>query len=268
MIDKLILISIGSTVGLGVFFGTVLAVANKTLKVDEDPKIVTVEEILPGLNCGACGYAGCQAFAIALIAGEAPVNGCLAGGKDVADKLAAFLGLAKKETVKKIALIRCNANDKERTKDTEYSGIKTCGAADLVKGVINCSYGCLGYGDCTGACPFGAIAIVHGLPRVDPSKCTACGKCVGACPRTIISVENLTKSGVVFVACNSGDKGAKVKKICAKGCIACAICQKLSEGVFKIENNLARVDYKLAKSKEVEWAKIMGKCPTKVILKT
>lgn len=261
-----ILISILSTAGLGIFFAGILAVANKTLKVEEDPRVATVEEILPGLNCGACGYAGCQVYAEALIKEGASPNLCSAGGADVAKKLAGFLGVEAKATIKKIALLHCNADDTERIKPAEYKGIKTCAAATLINGGLGCRYGCLGYGDCAVICPFDAISMVKGLPRVDPDKCTACGKCTKACPRDLYTIGERNNS-VVIVACNSKDKGAIVRKVCPKGCIACKICEKLSGGIFKVEDNLARVDYKSIKGKETDWEKIMAKCPTKVIIR-
>ena len=267
MTDNLILASILSTVGVGVFFAVVLAAAYKSLKVEEDPNIAAVEKILPGLNCGACGFAGCHAFALSLVKGAASAGGCLVGRKDVADRLSDVLGTTAEEIVKKGAVVHCNANHSERTRNARYVGIESCAAADLVKGVINCAYGCLGYGDCVKACPFGAITMVDGLPRIDSLKCIGGGECVKACPRNIISLEE-DNDGVVLVACNSRDKGARVRKICSKGCTACGICQRLSGDVFKVEDNLARVDYKLAKSKEVDWRNIVEKCPTKVIKKT
>lgn len=265
--NNLILLSIISTTALGIFFASILAVANKTLKIEEDPRILTVENILPGLNCGACGYAGCQAFAMALVKGEAPVNSCLAGGEEMIDKLAASLGIEKKELTKQVAVLHCNANANERTKEADYKGIETCLAANLVKGITNCTYGCIGFGDCSIACPFGAITMIEGLPRVAPDRCTSCGKCIEACPRKLFSIERYN-NGVVAVACSSADTASRVRKICKKGCIACKVCEKLSEGVFKVEGNLARVDYQLAKTKKVDWEKIMSKCPTKVIIKS
>jgi len=264
--DNVMLLAIGSVVGLGVFFAAVLAVANKTLKSEEDPKVADVEGILPGLNCGACGYAGCQAFAIELVKGEALVNGCLAGGQETTDKLAEFLGLEGEEAVKEIAVLHCNANKAERTKSAEYKGIETCKAADIIKGVTNCVYGCLGYGDCAKICPFDAICMAEGLPLVDPDKCTACNKCVEICPRKLFSLE-VYNEGIVIVACNSHYPGAKTKNICSKGCIACKVCEKLSSRVFEVENNLAQIDYELARIKIPDWENIIKKCPTKVIIK-
>ena len=264
--ENIILLSIISTTGLGIFFATILALANKTLKVEEDSRVKAAEEALPGLNCGACGYAGCQAFAIAIVKGKAPVNGCLAGGAETTEELAWLLGRKKKETIRKTAILHCNANENERTKDADYNGIKTCKAANLLKGVIKCSNGCLGYGDCSDICPFSAITMVKGLPIVNYTKCTACGKCVEICPRVLFSIE-IHEKALIYVACSSRDKSQAVKKACSKGCIACGICQKLSDGVFKMENNLAGVDYNIAKTKSVEWDKIMSKCPTKVIVK-
>lgn len=264
--DNTIVISIISMVGLGTFFAIVLAMAHRKFHVKEDPSVLAVEEALSGLNCGACGFASCRVFAASAVKREAPVNSCLAGGEEVASKIADILGVEKEAAEKRVAVLHCGAKDKDRSKKAKYCGISTCAGANLVfGGEIACLYGCLGYGDCEGACPFGAIQMIDGLPKVDVDKCTGCGLCVTACPRGIINLEKFDEE-MLIVACNSHDPGKWVRGICPVGCIACGICEKLSGGVFGVENNLARIDYK-KKDELSDSNKLIEKCPTGTIVK-
>ncbi len=254
-------------VGLGVFFAAILAVADKTMGVEEDKKIVEIEEALPGLNCGACGYAGCHSFALALNRGDAPVAGCLPGGDEAATKLAKLLGLEKGEQVKSVAVLHCNADGEQRKVYAAYKGIQTCQAANKVfGGGVACEYGCLGLSDCQRVCPFGAIKMANGLPVVNAAKCTSCGKCVNVCPLGLYTVEKFIKDEIVVVACSSREKAPVVKKVCGVGCIACKVCEKLSGSVFEVKDNLAKVNYNKADA-QTDWNNIITKCPTKVIVK-
>lgn len=264
--DNTIVISIISMVGLGTFFAVVLAMAHKKFHVEEDPSVLAVEEALLGLNCGACGFASCHVFAVSAVKGQAPVNSCLPGGEEVASKIADVLGVEKKAAEKRVAVVHCGAKDEVRAKKAKYRGVNTCAGANLVfGGEIACLYGCLGYGDCKEACPFGAIQMVDGLPRVDGDKCTGCGLCVAACPRGIISLEKFDE-GMLIVACNSQDPGRLVRKVCPVGCIACGICEKLSGGVFSVKDNLAGIDYK-RKDEVVNGNELIEKCPTGTIIR-
>jgi len=259
--------SVIAMLGLSVFFSVVLAVADRYLRVEEDPRTEKVEHILPGLNCGACGFPNCRAMAEAMVKGEVAPAGCPVAGEDAAKLIAGFLGLEAGKVTKKLAIVHCGADVSQRRKKANYSGIQTCGAADTVFwGGLECRFGCLGFGNCAGSCPFDAIKMVNGLPKVDPEECTACGKCMAACPRTIISLEPFEKKEITFVACSSVDKGALVKKICPVGCIACRVCEKLSKGVFEVKENIAKVDYKKA-APDTNWGLCAEKCPTKTIQK-
>ncbi|MDD5593975.1 MAG: RnfABCDGE type electron transport complex subunit B [Candidatus Margulisbacteria bacterium] len=248
---------------LGFVFAALLALAADYFRQETDPRLSTILTILPGLNCGACGEAGCRAFAEKLINGQVQVSGCLAGGAEVAEKLAKFMGVDQLEVHKKLATVHCGANEKVRTRQANYSGVETCAAATLIAdGGLNCSYACLGYGDCYCACPFDAIRMKEGLPVIDPQKCTACGKCVAACPREIISLRPFENP--VVVACSSRDPGAYVRKICPVGCIACKICENLVPEVFKVVDNLSVMDYSKT---GVNCDPAIEKCPTRCILK-
>ncbi|MFH1791285.1 MAG: RnfABCDGE type electron transport complex subunit B [Candidatus Omnitrophota bacterium] len=264
--DKLIVLAIAGMGGLGLFFAVILAIANQKLKVEEDPKIEGIEKLLPGINCGACGFLSCHDYAVRLAGQGAPVDSCKPGGEAAQKALAAFLGVEARAGERKTAVVHCAADSKTRKKKAVYSGMNTCAGAALVKGAdAACDYGCLGFGDCFAACPFGAIEMVDGLPRIIAGKCVACGKCVSACPRRIISLETPDeKKGLVYVACNSLDRGPETRKVCQVGCIACGICAKMSDNAFIVENNLSKPAYEKIKGLE-NLNDIMLKCPTKVI---
>lgn len=262
-----ILISVMSMVGLGVFFALVLSVADRTMSVKEDKRIADIEGILPGVNCGVCGYSGCHSFAVALSEGDVSTTGCLPGGEETAAKIAVLLGTEKKAVVRSVAVVHCNADFDQRKRYANYKGIETCKAADKVlSGGIACGYGCLGYGDCKTACPFGAITMANGLPIVDSTKCTSCGKCVHACARELFTIEKFIESEIVVVACRSKASCGAVRRVCGVGCIGCKVCEKLTGDVFKVRDNLAEVHYDKA-DKDTDWNKAIEKCPTKVIVK-
>ena len=248
---------------MGFIFAGLLALAADYFKLEEDPRLAAIMAILPGTNCGACGSAGCHNFAERLVKGEVQVSGCVAGGADVAVKLSGVMGVEKPSDIhKKIAAVHCGAKEDQRKVKAHYSGVKTCAAADLVdSGGLMCGYGCLGYGDCFCACPFDAIRMVKGLPVIDPDKCTACGKCVDSCPRKIISI--IPHDHNAMIACSSRDSGANTRKNCPVGCIACKICEKQVPEVFKVENNLAVIDYS---KPGVNCSVAIEKCPTKCIM--
>ncbi len=253
-------ISLGA---FGLLFGAGLSLASKKFYVWVDPKEVEVDEALPGVNCGACGLPGCSAFAHAVVAGKAEVNGCIAGGSTVTDSLALIMGVSADAREKMIAKPMCSGgllNAKERF---AYDGIEHCKAAILVaNGFKTCTYGCLGFGSCKIACPFNAIEIDENhIPVVHPERCTGCGKCVEVCPKNIM--EMVSDKSKVHVLCRSQDKGKAVKAKCAIGCIGCKICEKKCPyDAIIFENSIARVDYTKCRNCGV----CAAKCPPKVIL--
>jgi electron transport complex protein RnfB len=251
--------------GLGLFFAVVLAVASEKLKVKEDPRVAEVFEALPGLNCGACGQAGCHDLAEKIVAhGSLEGLHCPPGGADIDERIAEILGVTAGPAVKMRAVVKCGGGKELASDRFEYRGINNCTAAELVVGgAKGCAFGCLGFGDCVKVCPFDAIHMGEDrLPHVDEAKCTACGLCVHACPRKIIELVACTNR--IVVNCNSKDKGVIVRKVCKVGCIACSLCVKTSPEGYTLKDNLARVNYE--KGDAAAEAAII-KCPTKCIVK-
>jgi len=241
---SLVFLSIVSMGVLSAFFAIMLSVAHKRLKVEEDPRIEKVVEVLPGANCGACGFASCHALAEAIVREGVNPFSCVVGGKNTAEAICQILGIKSEgEVEKKVAFVRCGADSSERAKKAVYQGVTTCRAANLVMGAESaCSYGCLGFGDCENVCPFDAIRMVNGLPHIDILRCTGCGKCVEVCPRNIITLESFNDINY-RVKCSSLDKGKKAREVCAKSCIACGRCVKSCPyQACSLENNLAHID--------------------------
>nr|WP_314930234.1 RnfABCDGE type electron transport complex subunit B [Shuttleworthia satelles] len=249
--------------GAGVIVGFFLGFSAEKFAVEVDPKEAAVLDVLPGNNCGGCGYTGCAALAAAIAKGEAPVNQCPVGGEPVAAQVAEIMGVSADAAEREVAFVRCSGNCEKAEDQYEYQGLMDCVAASQLPGggAKACSYGCLGLGTCVRACPFDAIHIVDGISFVDREKCKACGKCVAACPRDII--EMIPYDSSYAVSCISEDMGPKVGKVCKAGCIACHMCEKACEyDAVHVVNNIAHID----QSKCVGCGKCADKCPKKVIL--
>lgn len=252
---------------LGLVLALVLFFIAKKFKVEEDPRIDEVEKVMPGANCGGCGFAGCRAFADAAVkAPNLDNNFCPVGGNEVMKKVGAILGYEIKEKAPMVAVVRCNGTCTNRPKTNVYDGFQSCKVkAALYSGDTGCSYGCLGCGDCVAACKFGAITMnpETGLPVVDEEKCTACGACAKACPKHVIELRNKGPRGMrVFVSCINHDKGPVAKKACAAACIGCGICVKTcTKGAIVLDNNVAYIDSEKCKlCRECE-----AMCPTGAI---
>jgi electron transport complex protein RnfB len=222
----MIIESVVSLFGLGFVSASVLSVASKLLAVEEDPRLEVVVDALPGANCGGCGFAGCEAYAAAVIndPNTAP-NKCCAGGPDVAKRIAELTGKAAGDADPMVAFRRCVKVEGKVAKKFEYFGIMSCAAAKMVQdGPDACKYSCLGFGDCVRACPFDAMWIEGDLVHISPEKCTSCGTCVRICPNSIL--ELIPRRSRVMVFCSSQDKGKAVKDVCEAGCISCGACIK------------------------------------------
>jgi len=252
---------------LGLLLALILYFIAQKFKVNEDPRIDDVQAILPGANCGGCGFAGCRAFAESCVKAEnLDKNFCPVGGNDVMKQVAKYLGMEVAEKTPQVAVVRCNGNCDDRPKINNYDGYTSCAVmASLYSGDTGCKYGCLGQGDCELSCQFGAIKMDPrtGLPEVDEEKCTACGACVKACPKIIIELRNKGVKGKrIFVSCVNKDKGGIAKKSCAVACIGCTKCQKVcAYDAITITSNLAYIDYNKCRL----CRKCVVECPTHAI---
>ena len=244
-----ILIPVGILLAVAVICAVLLTLASKFFAVEEDETAIAIRDCLPGANCGACGYSGCDGYAKALAEKSTDAtNLCIPGGDSVAKSIADVLGVEAKDVVEKVAYVACNGTCGAAAKKYEYQGYKTCHAANMAySGEKACSYACLGYGDCVKVCPHNAISVVDGVAKVDQSLCVGCGICVRKCPNAIIHLINDTSK--VVVKCSNHDKGAVTRKACTNGCIGCMKCQKTCpNGAITVQDNLATIDYSLCTS--------------------
>lgn len=249
----------------------ILYVCSKKFAVKEDPRLGQVVEVLPGANCGGCGFAGCSGLAGALVkaadAGSLEGLMCPVGGSEVMGKVADLLGMAIANAEAKVAVVRCNGTCELRQRIASYDGLRTCTAMHASgAGETGCGFGCLGCGDCVAACQFDAIHINEetGLPEVDEEKCTGCGACSKACPRNVIELRKKGPKGRrVFVSCVNKDKGAIAMKACKAACIGCGKCLKECKfEAITVENNLSYINpdkCRLCK-------KCVEACPTHAII--
>ena len=233
---------------LGLLLALVLFLVAKKFKVEEDPRIDKVEKVMPGANCGGCGFAGCRAFAESAVkAPNLDAFFCPVGGNDVMAQVAGILGFEVKTKAPLLAVVRCNGTCDARPRVNEYDGFPSCAVkAALYTGDTACAYGCLGCGDCAKACQFGALSMdpATGLPVVDEGKCTACGACVKACPKRIIELRPKGMRDMrEYVCCVNNDKGPAAKKACANACIGCGLCVKTcTHEAISLAANLAWID--------------------------
>lgn len=249
--------------GTGLLCAAILAVAARVFHVFEDPRITHVTALLPGVNCGGCGYAGCSDYARNIVESGADVALCKPGGADTVTKIAEFLGVAATAQERKVAIVLCQGGDGAAVRNAAYNGLADCVAADLAGGAgKGCRYGCLGLGSCSRVCPSGAIEIrTDRLAVVHPELCISCGKCAATCPRKLIRL--VPESRSIHILCSSRDRGPITKKLCSVGCIACTLCFKECKGSgITMEGTLAVVDYTTALDNEA----VIAKCPQHTIV--
>ncbi|XGU47559.1 RnfABCDGE type electron transport complex subunit B [Fusobacterium necrophorum subsp. funduliforme] len=248
----------------GLAMGLFLAFAAKKFEVQIDPKIEEIIGILPGANCGGCGYPGCSGYASAIVEEGAAMTLCSPGGASVAAKIGDIMGASVDTSGEKVvARVLCQGDNTFSKKRFDFDGeLKTCSAVTLYAGGDkSCKYGCLGYGDCERVCPVGAIVVNEkGIASVDEEACISCGLCVKACPKSVIAMTPAAKK--VTVKCMSKDKGGDAKKACGIACIGCGMCQRTCPfGAIEVSNNLAKIDP--AKCKNCQLCVVV--CPTKAI---
>ena len=229
---------------IGFICAALLAVLGKVMYVKVDERVSRLRECMPGANCGACGFSGCDAYATALVEGGAKANKCPPGGANLVAQISEIMGLdAGEGIVELIAVVHCCGDTDARREKMDYKGVLSCSAANqLFGGQAACSFGCLGYGDCAKVCPSDAICIEKGLAHIDTRKCTGCGLCIKACPKNVISVE--AKPVAVAVMCKNTEKGGALKDKCSKGCIGCTKCVKeCPQQAMAVNDFLASIDY-------------------------
>ena len=256
------LIPVLIVVAIGLVCAVILTIASKVFFVPVDETFALLRAELPGANCGACGFAGCDDYANALAEDHSlSCSKCPVGGADVADKLAAVLGVESGGADKQVAVVMCNGTADAAKTIMEYKGVQTCSAAkQFFGGLSACPYGCIGLGDCAAACDFDAIHICDGVAVVNRDKCVGCGVCAKTCPNSVIKVQ--TAKNLVVVQCKSQAKGGETRKACTNGCIGCMKCAKACpKEAITVENNVAYID----QSKCVGCQLCVKECPVGVI---
>ncbi len=246
---------------IGIIVGAGLVFTSKKFYVEVDEREAAVRACLPGNNCGACGYAGCDALAAAIANETAPVSACPVGGAAVAEKIGGIMGVAAEVGEKNVAFIRCKGTCDVTGTLGNYVGIQDCRSAVMSGLNLNdCGYGCLGLGSCVTACPQDAIKVVNGVAVVNENKCIGCGLCTKACPKGLIELKPISKK--VRVQCSNKDRGPQVKAVCSAGCIGCMLCTRQCEfDAIHVDQNVAHIDYE----KCTQCGKCVEKCPVKVI---
>ncbi len=256
-----ILIAVAVVGGLGLVFGLLLAFASEVFAVKQDDRIDKIQDALPGANCGACGFAGCSAYAAAIVNDGAPVNMCSVGKKPVADSIALIMGVDAGEVAEKVAHVKCRGNCDVSPAKYEYVGISDCIAlSKLAGGIKHCRNACLGQGTCKTVCQFDAITVENGVAKINEELCTGCGACSRICPRNVI--EMIPKKAKVVVNCSNNEKGQSASRHCKSSCIGCKMCEKTCEhDAIHVVDNVAFIDY----SKCIGCGKCAEKCPKGVI---
>ncbi len=236
-------IAVAVVAGMGVVLGATIGIAAKVFRVETDPRIELVGELLPGANCGGCGKAGCADFAKALVSGEEMPGKCPVCSQEAVSAIAKALGIEAGETEKKVAVVCCSGDNNKTKVNVLYNGVSDCVSASLIAGgPKGCNYGCLGMASCARACPFNAIEMINGLAVVHSHLCVGCGKCVETCPRNLIKL--VPVSAKVHVYCSSPEKALVKRKVCDAPCLGCRKCLKAAdEGQFSMRGFLAEVNY-------------------------
>lgn len=258
------LTAVGVIAVVAILLGLIIVLVSKVFAVEVDESQEEINNLLPGVNCGGCGYSGCSGYAEALASGaDTDIAKCTAGGQDTVEALATYFGQTPGVFVPKVAVVHCQGSCENVRVTYEYTGSTNCQtASELFGGPGSCQYGCMGYGDCVRACEYGAINIESGLAEVNPDKCIACGACVKACPRNLISIQ--PKYHDLFsVRCSNPLPGKDVREVCSVGCIGCTLCvRNCPVEAIRMEDKLAVIDPEIC----VNCGKCASVCPTKAIV--
>lgn len=262
---QMIILTLIVSLILSLAIGFLLGFFKKLFYVAPNETVAKIREVLPGANCGACGFPGCDGFAAAVASGNAPVNGCTVGAGPVAEKVGAIMGVSGGAADPKVAVLLCQGSHDVCKNKAGYVGVQTCKAAKIsVNGLKECDWGCIGLGDCEQACPFDAIHVKEdGLPHVDYAKCTGCAVCVAACPQHILTTVRAAQKGSIALCSCRNPKKAVIMKNCKTGCIKCMKCEKkCPTGAIKVINGIPEVNYELCNSCGI----CVEGCPTKVLM--
>ena len=257
-----ILTAVGIVGGIGLVCSLLLVVASKVMAVRVDERVAKVRQCLPGANCGACGFTGCDGYADALVNKPGTkTNLCVPGGDATSRSISETLGVKFEDVIEQVAFVHCDGDENNTHKKYDYVGVETCKAAKLFYGGDgSCTYGCLGYGDCLRACPTGAICLKEGIAKINANVCIGCGICAKTCPNHIISM--LPAVAKVAVTCSNKENGAAARKKCLNACIGCKKCEKsCPSGAVTATDNLAHIDYSLCTGCET----CADVCPTHAI---
>jgi len=274
-VTQTILFSVLVLGAVAAIFATILYVIAKKFAVEEDPRVGEVTEMLPGINCGACGFPGCPGMAAALVdaadGGDISHLNCPPGGQETMTRIGEYFGLEVGSAKETVAVLRCGGSCEKAPAKASYDGPRSCAVAHgTFAGENGCAFGCLGHGDCEVVCPFDAITMNPdtGLPEVDQEKCTSCGACVDACPRNLFEIRPVgRRDRRVWINCRNTESPVAAKKNCSVACIGCGLCKKTCDGIVQaitIENNLAYIDH----DKCIACGKCVPVCPTNAIAAT
>lgn len=255
LLPVIIAISIGFISGFG------LAIASKFMTVPVDERQEKIRNCLPGANCGACGYSGCDGYSSALSNGEAAADKCTPGGENTAMALSEILGV-KVNSQPMTAFIACQCDHSKVTPKYSYLGMMTCSAANSINdGPLSCQFGCIGFGDCINACQFDAIKIIDNKPVICEELCLGCGLCAKICPKQIINI--IPKGKSAHILCSNKSQGAEAAKVCSASCVSCMLCVKnCPSGAISIKDNFPVIDYSLC----IECGKCKEVCKRSVII--
>lgn len=258
-----ILMPVAAVGSLGLGFGFILAVAAKAFYVKIDERVEAIYDILPHVDCGACGYVGCMPYAKAMVLeGDDDITKCAPGGSSVIGKIGNIMGVEASAGEPVIARLKCQGCEDHCPSDAMYVGAMDCTSAALASGGYKkCPHSCLGMGDCCNACPFDALYMAtDGLPKVIEENCTGCNNCVEVCPKDLFELVPITRR--TLIRCENKQNAIESGKVCSTACIACNKCVKACDyDCIDIIDNLAVIRYEDC----TDCGACAPVCPTEVI---